>query len=115
MIDDLTRRQAVGVAGFAGAMALAGLTPGVMAADRKAKPEFDEQTERKHVLACGFTEAEADCWIEVAKAAGKFFELPKLHPMDDQEVAQAIHIVQNKLLSRPVYRRYKGLHKGQKK
>ena len=52
------------------------------------------------------TEAEADCWEAIAKAAGKFFDLPKLHPMDDQEIAQAIHIVQNKLLGRPTYRRY---------
>ena len=36
----------------------------------------------------------------------KFFNLPELHPMDRQEVASAIHILQNKLLSRPTYRKY---------
>jgi hypothetical protein len=104
---DLTRRQAVGAAASAGVLAFAGLAPGAPTADNKAKSEFDEKAERQHVLACGLTEAEADCWIFVAQAAGKFFELPKLHPMDDHEVAHAIHVIQHKLLSRPVYRRYK--------
>ena len=35
--------------------------------------------------------------------------LPKLHDMDTHEVAHAIHVIQHKLLSRPVYRRYKEL------
>ena len=61
------------------------------------------------------TEAEADCWQAVAEAAGKFFDLPKLHPMDAQEVASAIHIIQHKLLSRPTYRRYLEMAKAQKK
>jgi hypothetical protein len=66
----------------------------------------DPKTDRDFVLAAGLTEAEADCWAVVADAAGKFFALPKLHPMDDHEVAQAIHVIQNKLLSRPTYRKY---------
>lgn len=114
MLHDITRRDAVGVTALASAIALAGISPGT-AAGSEPKSEFDAKTERQHVLACGFTEAEADCWIFVAQAAGKFFELPKLHPMDDHEVAHAIHIIQHKLLSRPVYRRYKGLDKGEKK
>ncbi len=52
------------------------------------------------------TEREADCWELAAKTAGAFFDLPELHPMDKQEIASAIHIVQNKLLSRPTYRAY---------
>jgi hypothetical protein len=60
------------------------------------------------------TDAEADCWVTVARAAGQFFELPKLHPMDDHEVAHAIHVIQHKLLSRPTYRKYKELAKGEK-
>lgn len=63
-------------------------------------------TDRERVLAVGMTEEEADCWELAAKTAGAFFALPKMHPMDDQEVAQAIHVIQNKLLSRPTYRRY---------
>jgi hypothetical protein len=35
--------------------------------------------------------------------------------MDDQEVAQAIHIIQHKLLSRPAYREYKGMGREEKK
>jgi hypothetical protein len=114
-MDQVTRRQAVGVAALAGALAATGLAPSGAAADSPAKSGLDEKAERQHVLGCGFTESEADCWIHVAQAAGKFFDLPKLHPMDDQEVAQAIHVIQNKLLSRPVYRRYKGLAAGEKK
>jgi hypothetical protein len=61
------------------------------------------------------TEAEADCWEQTARAAGKFFALPKLHSMDDHEVAHAIHVIQHKLLSRPVYRKYLETAKAQKK
>jgi hypothetical protein len=75
----------------------------------------DEAAERKLdrdcVLASGMTEAEADCWELAAKLAGKFFELPEMHPMDKQEVATAIHVIQYKLLSRPTYRKYKEMHK----
>ena len=62
-------------------------------------------------MGAGMTEAEAECWSLAAKAAGAFFALPELHPMDKQEIAQAIHIVQNKLLSRPTYRKYLELAK----
>jgi hypothetical protein len=63
-------------------------------------------TERERMMSLGFTEEEAECWMLAASVAGKFFILPDLHPMDDHEVAHAIHVVQSKLLSRPVYRRY---------
>ncbi len=110
-MDDISRRQVVGAAAVAGALALAGRA----AADEKPKDGFDEKVEREHVRACGLTDAEADCWVAVAVAAGKFFDLPKLHPMDDHEVAQAIHVIQHKLLSRPAYRKYKGLDREGKK
>lgn len=110
-MDDVTRRQMVGAAAMAGALALAGRA----GAEDKPKDGFDEKAERQRVTACGLTDAEADCWVAVAVAAGKFFELPKLHPMDDHEVAQAIHIIQHKLLSRPAYRKYKGLARDEKK
>jgi len=58
------------------------------------------------VIASGLTEGEADCWELAARTAGAFFALPELHPMDKQEVANAIHVIQNKLLSRPTYRTY---------
>jgi hypothetical protein len=110
-MDNVTRREVVGVA----ALALAALTPTQASADDKPKPTFDEKAERQRVIACGMTEAEADCWVAVAQAAGKFFELPKLHVMDEHEVAHAIHVVQHKLLSRPAYRKYLELAKAEKK
>ncbi|HVJ80535.1 MAG TPA: hypothetical protein VNC50_05650 [Planctomycetia bacterium] len=72
----------------------------------KNKADNSSGADRKRVIAAGMTEAEADCWAAIADAAGKFFALPELHPMDRGEVASAIHIVQNKLLSRPTYRKY---------
>jgi hypothetical protein len=73
-----------------------------------AAPDDDDmlKKDRQFVLAAGMTEAEADCWEHAARAAGEFFELPELHPMDRAEVASAIHVLQNKLLSRPTYRKY---------
>ena len=34
------------------------------------------------------------------------WQLPELHPTDRPEVATAIHVLQNKLLARPTYRKY---------
>jgi hypothetical protein len=104
-MDRLTRRQALAGTAVAGVAALLGPTAGATAAKDK-KAQGKAMTDRERVIACGFTEAEADCWELTAKAAGKFFKLPKLHPMDDHEVAHAIHVIQHKLLSRPAYRHY---------
>lgn len=109
-MDELTRRQAL--------TAVAGLATSAAGADDDPKPkkESNAEADRKRVLAVGMTEAEADCWALTARAAGAFFQLPKLHPMDDQEVAQAVHVIQNKLLARPTYRKYIELAKaGEKK
>ncbi len=95
---NVTRRSVLAL----GAAAVAAPSP---AADEPAKQDKGS-ADRKHVMAAGMTEAEADCWETIARAAGQFFALPKLHPLDGPEVAQAIHIVQNKLLSRPTYRKY---------
>ncbi len=108
-MEKMTRRDAVGIAALAGTFAVAQLIANPAQAAEKPIGEQDEQAERKRVIDCGLTEAEADCWILVSKAAAKFFELPVLHPTDGQEVAQAIHVVQQKLLSRPAYRKYKEL------
>ncbi len=105
-----TRRDMLAATASGTAMALAPLT--LANEQDKAKPPM---TDRDIVLACGLTEAEADCWELIGKAAGKFFELPKLHSMDDHEVSHAIHVVQHKLLSRPVYRRYLEMAKAQRK
>lgn len=120
-MPDITRRNAIKIAAAAGAMTVLGAThaaaqsppplnpstkPGGDAMDAKAV-----QTDRDFVIAAGMTQAEADCWETIAKAAGQFFELPELHPMDAAEMASAIHVVQNKLLSRPTYRKYLELAK----
>jgi len=116
-MPESTRREAL--AATAGVLAMTGVAHAeqeekpkpemLKEGRRKLTPQEEERStvaDRKRVIACGMTEAEADCWEAIAKAAGKFFDLPKLHPMDDQEIAQAIHIVQNKLLGRPTYRKY---------
>lgn len=97
-MSELNRRTALQLLGSAAMGAAAGADP-------------PKRTDRDFVIEAGLTPEEADCWELIAKAAGKFFELPKLHPMDAQEVATAIHVVQNKLLSRPTYRKYLELAK----
>ncbi len=77
----------------------------------KGRDPAERQADLDRVIACGMTPDEAECWETVADAAGKYFGLPELHPMDRQEVATAIHVIQNKLLARPVYRQYKGMAK----
>lgn len=114
-MNDPTRR---GVLQQTAALGLAAaLVPEAAAAqDEKKDDKKADNADRQRVLAVGMTEDEADCWELTGKAAGKFFSLPQLHPMDRQEVASAIHIIQNKLLSRPTYRRYLELaKKGQAK
>jgi hypothetical protein len=95
--------------------AAAGLSAGADGQISTQRSEEEKKLDRQRVIASGMTEAEAECWEAVAEAASKFFRLPKLHPMDDDEVARAIHIIQNKLLSRPTYRKYQEMSKVLKK
>jgi hypothetical protein len=104
-MTDVTRREFV----------LAAASGFAIADEKKDKDAKFLQEDRKRVIAAGLTEAEADCWTAVAEAAGKFFDLPKLHVMDDHEVAHAIHVIQHKLLARPAYRKYLELAKAQDK
>ena len=113
-MDDVTRRGLFGAAAVAGAVALTGFNS-ASGADEKPKGKVDDAVEKKRIMEAGLTDAEADCWIAASSAAGLFFALPKLHPMDDQEVASAIHILQHKLLGRQVYRKYLEIAKGEKK
>jgi hypothetical protein len=99
-MEEVTRREILHQT------AAAGLLATIVNAQGDDSPRKPAMTDRQIVISCGMTEDEADCWVLTAKAAGKFFELPKLHPMDAQEVATAIHVIQNKLLSRPTYRKY---------
>jgi hypothetical protein len=106
-MDELSRRALLGVSMVVGSSAVLG------AQNDKKEAKKPVPKDRDFVMAAGMTEAEADCWEATAKAAGLFFSLPKLHPMDDHEVAHAIHVVQQKLLSRPTYRKYLELAKAQ--
>ncbi len=98
----LSRRQAIHLT------AAATTTPIAVAALADA---FDPPTDRDFIMQAGLTAEEADAWASIADAAGKFFALPEQHPMDRQEVAMAVHVIQNKLLGRPTYRRYLELAK----
>lgn len=98
-MQEYTRRETMALATTAG---LFTLLAAAGATGQEAKP----RTDRECVLAAGMTEEEADCWAAAADTAAKFFRLPKLHDSDAQEIAQAIHVIQSKLLARPTYRRY---------
>ena len=102
-MNERTRREALYLAGGLGLVAAVGTAPAAPA-DERAKDVGPEERER--VRKIWMTEEEADCWVLAANLAGRFFALPKMHPMDAQEVATAIHVIQNKLLSRPTYRKY---------
>ena len=104
-MDELTRRGAL--KRTAGAGLITALVPAAADAAEDDKGDVGQE-ERDRVIAVGMTEAEADCWVLAANLAGKFFALPELHPLDKPEVVTAIHVIQNKLLSRPTYRRYPG-------
>lgn len=107
------RRSAIATALASGAVLslgeLAGRhrpTGGQESTPQVAVDEDPQDLDRQAVMAAGFTDDEAECWKLVAEAAGKFFELPELHPLDKAEVVTAVHVIQNKLLSRPTYRTY---------
>jgi hypothetical protein len=116
-MKDVTRREVIGTAAV-GAVALGGVGPSLASGDDKPVLTADEKLDRERVLACGFTEAEADCWVALGRAAAQFLALPKLHVMDDHEIAHAIHVLQYRLMSRPAYRKYRtppGGQPGEKK
>ncbi|MFB9905726.1 hypothetical protein [Allokutzneria oryzae] len=103
----MNRRTMIRSAAVAGTAAALPATAGASAAPpNQWTPE--ELKDRKRCLDAGLTEDEADCWLLVARAGAKFFELPELHPSTKPEVAQAIHVMQDKLLMRPTYRKYRG-------
>ena len=102
-IDKVTRRRALAIAASATSV---GVLPvrAARAKDAVVGTCGDDgrwAAERARVMELGFTEDEALCWEYISCAPGKFFELPVLH-----EIAEAVHVFQNKLLSRPTYRRY---------
>jgi len=109
-LPEIDRRTALQQTLAGGLLAKVPATAVAQGADDAKKPMSDRQL----VMAAGLTEDEAECWELVAKAAGMFFALPKLHPLDASEVATVIHVIQHKLLARPTYRKYLELAKQQK-
>ncbi|HBE69031.1 MAG TPA: hypothetical protein DDW52_12855 [Planctomycetaceae bacterium] len=108
-MSETNRRSAIATVLFAGAA--------ISTSNKTANAQEEALTkDQEFVTSAGLTKEEADCWKKTAEAAGAFFKLPELHQMDKQEVASAIHIIQNKLLGRPTYRKYLELAKaaGQK-
>lgn len=97
-MPEINRRAAMTTAFVAGAS--------IAVSGQEADAQDELTKDQEFVIAAGMTEAEADCWKKTAEAAGAFFNLPELHSMDSHEVASAIHIIQNKLLGRPTYRKY---------
>lgn len=102
-MEPINRRAAI-----AGALVSAGTASGMA---QESKQTEEPTRDESFVMEAGMTRAEAKAWRLIAEATGAFFALPELHPMDKQEVASAVHIIQNKLLSRPTYRKYLELAK----
>lgn len=117
-MEEVTRRAMLGSVVIMGASATVAAAP-VAGGASTAEDEYDwtesEKIDRQRVIDCGFTEDEADCWELVVRAGAKFFSLPQLHPATQGEVAQAIHVLQDKLLGRPAYRKHLELANGSKK
>ena len=110
-MSELTRRDALKFAALgSGVISIAAMAH---AADDQEKSDPGSR-DRQFVMGAGMTEGEANCWELAAKTAGAFYALPELHPMDKQEITMAIHVIQNKLLSRPTYRKYLELAKAAK-
>ncbi|MCP3804052.1 hypothetical protein NLX83_32755 [Allokutzneria sp. A3M-2-11 16] len=106
-MNEMPRRAMLRSAAVAGTAASLSVLPATAAAAPPNQWTPEELKDRKRVLEAGFTEAEADCWLLVARAGGAFFALPELHPSIKPEVVQAIHVLQDKLMMRPAYRKYR--------
>lgn len=107
-MEKMNRRSAVAMALASGVtLTSANASAGNFLQDDEGKPTKDQS----YVMGAGMTLEEAQCWSKVAEAAAAFFSLPEQHPLDRAEVTTAIHVMQNKLLSRPTYRKYLELAK----
>ena len=62
--------------------------------------------------AVGLTGQEAECLELAGTLAGRLYNLPTLHETDWHDLVHAIHIVQNRPLARPAYRKYLQLAAG---
>ena len=105
-MSKINRRTAMTSAVVAGATAATASVATAQEAEstQDDKPKFTK--DQTYIMEAGLDEKEADAWKKTAEAAAAFFALPELHPLDNKEVATAIHVIQNKLLGRPTYRKY---------
>jgi hypothetical protein len=56
---------------------------------------------RERLASYGMTEDEIGLWYDLAALAGRFLQLPMLHPSERNEAVVEFHQLQNRLLARP--------------
>ena len=64
------------------------------------------------LLNAGMTDDEVKAFMLTVDCANAILALPVLHPMDREENCHAIHVVQEKLMSRPAMRAIRGKSNG---
>jgi|tagenome__1003787_1003787.scaffolds.fasta_scaffold20968070_4 hypothetical protein len=57
--------------------------------------------QRQRLVEHGMTNQEIDLWYDLGTVAGRFLDLPILHPNERDETVVELHKLQNRLLSRP--------------
>ncbi len=107
-----SRREVLGVA-VGGAVLGAAIARPVLAHTQEEVPEqVDPEQQARAVIASGLTREEAACWNLCSDLAASYFALEPVHRFEAQrepdrhEVVHAVHVIQNKLLARPTYRKY---------
>ena len=61
----------------------------------------DRSAADRRLAALGMTDEEIALWAALARVAGRFLQLPVLHPLERPETAAVFHQLQNRLLARP--------------
>jgi hypothetical protein len=56
---------------------------------------------RQRLSQYGMTDDELDLWFDLAALAGRFLQLPTLHPNERSETVVELHALQTRLLARP--------------
>ncbi len=116
-MNALTRRQMLATASAltATATTLSAALPEQKTEAKEHHWTEGEKQDRQRVISSGMTEAEADAWELLVRAGAAIFALPQQHASTNAEIAQAIHVMQDKLLARPTYRKYLELARAQGK
>jgi hypothetical protein len=61
----------------------------------------NESNGRQQLSDYGMTDEEIDLWYALGALAGRFLNLPILHPNERSETVVEFHVLQNRLLARP--------------